>query len=282
MKIQKGMVAVITGGGGGIARGVAKILCEKGCDIALVDISEEALQESKAALDKFGTKVTTHVVNVTNQAEMEALVDAVLAEHGKVNILHNNAGITLQKNFENHSIEDWQRMIGINLWGVIYGTKFFLPALKQAGAGEGAHILNMSSLAGFVGMPNQSSYAATKAAVRAISESMYSEVYHYGIGVTTVHPGAIKTKMILATLDESDDVKQAEKNFKMVEKMGNTVEYASEKIVNAIEKNHQKIRIGKDSILTDLLSRYIPVSFVKLMKKIADKLRRERQQGDAA
>lgn len=277
MKIVKGMVAVITGGGGGIARGVATVLAEQGCDIALVDISDEALQENKQALQQYGTNVSTHVANVTKPAEMEALVDAVLAEHGKVNILHNNAGITLQKNFENHSIEDWERMIGINIWGVIYGTKFFLPALKEAAEKEGAHILNMSSLASFVGMPNQSSYAATKAAVESISESLYSELYHYGIGVTSVHPGGIKTKMILATLAESDDPKQAEKNYKMVKKMGNTVEYASRKIVRAVEKDYQRIRIGKDAIVTDVLSRFIPVISVKLMKKIADKLRRERE-----
>ncbi len=281
MKIEAGMVAVITGGGGGIALGVAELLASKGCHIALVDISQTALDENKAKLVDLGTTISTHVVDVTDRVQMEALAKDVVERHGKVNILHNNAGITLQKNFENHSIEDWERMLGINVWGVIYGTQFFLPALKQAAANEGAHILNMSSLAGFVGMPNQSSYGATKAAVKAISQSLYSELYHYGIGVTSVHPGAIKTKMILATLDESDDVKQATKNYKLVEKMGNTVEYAAEKIVNAVEKNHQRIRIGKDAIITDILSRYVPVGFVKLMKKVADKLRRERVASNA-
>lgn len=268
MKIQKGMVAVITGGGGGIAKGVAEVLAQKGCHIALVDISAEALAANKAALSHHDITISTHVVNVTQRNEMEALVQAVLAEHGKVNILHNNAGITLQKSFETHSIEDWERMLGINVWGVIYGSKFFLPALKEAAATEGAHIINMSSLAGFVGMPNQSSYAATKAAVRAISESMYAELHDDGIGITSVHPGGIKTKMILATLDESDNIKQAEKSYKMVEKMGNTVEYAAEKIVNAIEKDQQRLRIGKDAIITDWLSRYIPITFVKQLKKI--------------
>ena len=195
----------------------------------------------------------------------------MLAQHGKVNILDNNAGITIQKSFENHSISDWERMIGINLMGVIYCCKAFLPALKESAGKEGAHIINMSSLAGFSGLPSQASYSLTKSAVRSLSETLYSELHHDNIGVTTVHPGGIKTKMILATLDESDDPEVAEKNYNMVAKMGNTPEYAAQRIVYAIEKDKQRIIIGNDSRAVDILKRWFPNWFVKRFAKLAAK-----------
>jgi len=268
MKIEKGMVAVITGGGGGIGRSVACALAAKGCDIALGDINQEALDESKAALSEYGVNTSLHIVDVTRYEAIEAFAAEVIAEHGKVNILDNNAGITIQKSFETHSVADWDRMIGINLMGVIYGCKAFLPALKEAAKNQGAHIINMSSMAGFLGLPNQASYCSTKSAVRMISETLYSELNEHNIGVTSVHPGAIKTDMILATLAESDDVKSAEKSYKMVKKMGNTAEYAADRIVRAIEKNSLRIRIGKDAIILEILKRFFPVGLSKIIGRL--------------
>ena len=278
MKIEKGMVAVITGGGGGIGRCVAQALAAKGCDLALVDINEAALEESLAAVSKFGGKTTLHITDISSPVAVEALATDVLAQHGKVNILDNNAGITIQKSFETHTLEDWDRVIGINLMSVIYGCKEFLPALKAAAKTEGAHIINMSSMAGFLGLPNQSTYCATKAAVRTLSETLYAELYVDNIGVTSVHPGMIKTKMILATLDESDDIKTAEKSYKMVEKHGIAPEYAADRIVRAIENNSLRIRIGKDAVIVDILKRLFPVGFSKRIPKLVAKAKRAKKQ----
>jgi short-subunit dehydrogenase len=277
MKIEKGCVAVITGGGGGIARCLAQALAAKGCNLALVDINDDALNENLAALSEYGVKTTLHNADVTSFESVQALAAEVLAQQGKVNILVNNAGITLQKSFENHTMADWQRVIGINLMGVIHGCNAFLPALKKAGQNEGAHIINMSSMTGFVGLPNQASYSGTKAAVRAISETLHAEHLHENIGVTSVHPGAIKTKMILATLQESDDIKTAEKSYKMVEKIGNSPEYAAKRIVSAIEKNEIRIRIGKDAVIMDILKRFLPNSFSRKISKLTAKARTKNQ-----
>lgn len=272
MKITKGMVAVITGAGGGIGRCVARALADKGCDLALVDLDLMALEESHAAVSEFGTKVTCHVVDIADNKAVEAMSKEVLEQHGKVNILDNNAGITIQKSFETHTFADWDRVIGINLMGVIYGCKAFLPALKEAAKGEGAHIVNMSSMAGFLGLPNQSTYSLTKAAVTILSETLYAELHKDNIGMTSVHPGMIKTKMILATLNESDDIESAEKNYKIVEKMGIPPEYAAERIVKAIEKGRTRIRIGKDAVTLDLLKRFIPNTMIRCLPKLAVKL----------
>lgn len=271
MKIVKGMVAVITGGGGGIAKCVAQELAVKGCNLALVDINLDALEANKKALAEYSVDISLHVADITSFEAVSAMAYEVLAHHKKVNILDNNAGITIQKSFENHSLADWDRMIGINLMGVIYGCKAFLPALKESAKTEGAHIVNMSSLAGLSGLPSQASYSLTKSAVRTLSETLYSELHHQNIGVTAVHPGGIKTKMILATLDESDDVEVAEKNYKMVEKMGNTPEYAAKIIVHAIEKDKVRIIIGNDSRAVDILKRLFPNWFVKRFAKLAAK-----------
>lgn len=273
MKIERGTVAVITGGGGGIGRSLARALAEKGCDLALTDINQDALNESQAAVQEFGVKTTLHATDMTRFDAVEALAEDVVAEHGRVNILINSAGMTIQKSFMTHSMEDWQRMIGINLMGVIHGCRAFIPALKIAGRDTGAHLVNMSSMAGFLGMPIQASYSSLKAAVRMISETLYAELYRDNIGVTSVHPGAIKTDMILATLEESDNVRLAEKNYQMVQRMGNTPEYAARRIVRAIEKRSLRIRIGKDAVLLDILKRLFPVGLSKRMVAIASKSR---------
>ena len=169
-------------------------------------------------------------------------------------------------------------MIGINLMGVIFGCRAFLPALKEAAKTEGAHIVNMSSMAGFLGLPNQASYSLTKAAVKVLSETLYAELHRDNIGVTSVHPGMIKTKMILATLEDSDDVKTAEKSYKMVEKMGIPAEYAAERIVKAIERGSVRIRIGKDAVILDIMKRFFPNGMTKWLPELAAKTRAKKKQ----
>ena len=124
-------VAVVTGGGSGIGQALARQLAKKGCNLALVDINRSAMLETKKQLDDYDVDVSTHVADVSSEESMKALPGKVLKVHGKVNLLFNNAGITLAKSFEGHSLADWERIIGINLWGVIYGCHFFLPHLKK-------------------------------------------------------------------------------------------------------------------------------------------------------
>lgn len=266
MKELKNRVAVLTGAGGGLGRCIAQNLANRGCHLALVDINPEALQGTADAVESFGVRVSLHPTDITSKEQMAALPAAVLEQHEQINIIINNAGITLQKSFATHSIEDWERIIGINLWGVIYGCHYFLDELKKA---DEAHIVNLSSMNAFLGMPGQSSYCATKAAVKLLNESLWAELSKEGIGVTSVHPGAIKTDMIQATLKDSDDLEQAQKNYELAHKIGVTPEHVAERIVQAILKNHMRIRVGKDSVILELLKRWFPVLIHKPMRKIA-------------
>ena len=266
MKDLQGKVAVITGGAGGVGSALAARLADRGCHLALVDISEEALTKVVNELSVKNINITSHVVDITDKAQMSELPAKVLAAHGKVNILVNNAGITYQKSFETHSIEDWEKIIGINWWGLLYGCHYFLDALKDSGEG---HIINLSSMSAFVGLPGQTSYRATKAAVKLLSESMWAEMEKLDIGVTSVHPGAIKTGMIQATLKNSDDLEAAQRNYELAQRIGVTPEHVAARIIKAIQKKDLRIRVGKDAILLDLLKRWFPVGIQKLLRLAA-------------
>ena len=255
-------VAVITGGGSGIGRALALALGEQGCDLALVDVSEEGMKQTKSMLRGSGLKISLHVADVSNKQAMKALADDVVARHGKINLLFNNAGITLSKTFEHHSLADWEKIIGINLWGVIYGCHFFLPHLRKQ-AGE-AHIVNLSSMVAFVGPPSQTSYSTTKAAIKGFSESLWAEVHDEGIGVTVVHPGAIKTAIMDEAASSTDDPEAFAKIQAMVEKFAMPPEKAAKKILKAVRKDKMRVVVGADALFFEGAKRALPEHIHKL------------------
>ena len=256
IKTFKGKVAVITGGGSGIGQALACQLGAKGCDLALVDVNRKGMQETKKKLSGKGVKVTLHVADVSDEKSMKALVDEVVAAHGKVNLLFNNAGITFAKSFEGHSLQDWERIIGINLWGVIYGCHFFLPHLKEQ-AGE-AHIINLSSMVAFMGPPEQTSYSATKAAIKGFSESLWAELHGAGVGVTVVHPGAIRTAIMDEALKSAEHQDTFARTKEIVDKMAMPVNKAAKKILKAVRKDKMRVVIGADALLFESAKRALP------------------------
>ncbi len=189
-------VAVVTGAGSGIGRALAQELARRGAHLALADLSEAALADTAAGIAATGRRVTTHVVDVADAARMEAFAEAVVAAHGRVELLVNNAGVSVTGTLEEQSLDDWRWIVGVNFWGVVHGCKFFLPHLRK---NREAHIVNLSSMLGFLGMPTQSSYCATKFAVRGLSEALWAELHGSGIGVTSVHPGGVKTNIVRAS-----------------------------------------------------------------------------------
>jgi len=258
MSIKKfdGLVAVVTGGGSGIGQALALQLAKKGCHLALVDVNRKGMQETKRQIDNKDLTVSLHVADVSDAAAMEALAGAVVKKHGQVNLLFNNAGITYAKSFEGHSLEDWEKIIGINIWGMIYGCHFFLPHLKEQ-AGK-AHIINLSSMVAFMGPPEQTSYSATKSAVKGFSESLWAELHGEGVGVTVVHPGAIRTNIMAEALKSAEDQDTFAKTKALVDKMAMPVDKAAKKILKAVRQDKMRVVVGTDAVLFDSVKRILP------------------------
>ena len=194
METFSGRVAAITGAGSGIGRALARELARRGAHLALSDVDETGLAETVALCEGNGVKVTSHRVDVADRAAVFAWADQVATEHGKVNLVFNNAGVALAATIDEGSVEDIEWLVGINYWGVVFGTKAFLPHLKAAGEG---HIVNLSSVFGLISVPAQSAYNASKFAVRGFTDALRMELEIEGCGVssTTVHPGGIKTNI---------------------------------------------------------------------------------------
>src|SRR6266852_277788 len=183
-------VAVVTGAGSGIGRALAQQLAAAGSALALADIDEAGLLETAQSLDKKSALVTTHVLDVADEAGVRSFAEDVAGRHGRVTLLINNAGVALHGNFEEVSLDDFRLLMNINFWGTVYGTNYFLPILKRE---RRAHIVNLSSVFGLIAPAGQAPYAASKFAVRGFTEALRHELEGSNVGVSCVHPGGIKT-----------------------------------------------------------------------------------------
>lgn len=255
MKNLQGKVAVITGAGSGIGRALAQAFAAEGCHMALVDINEKGLQETAALLAGKNVRVSTHVASVADRERMAALPAEVEQQHGAIHLLFNNAGVTVNKSFADHTLQDLEFVLGINLWGVLYGCHYFLPYIMKQGGG---HIINTSSMTGFLGFPNQSSYSLTKAAVKGFSETLYAELAHCNIGVTSIHPGAIRTNILNATMERSGADNDTKRMAAMVAKFGRSPEYLAQKVLKAVKGNRMRVVIGPDAWLFEIGKRLFP------------------------
>jgi short-subunit dehydrogenase len=264
-------VAAITGAASGIGRALALNLAREKCDLALSDVNEVGLQETAEQARALGVKVTTTKVNVADRAAMHAWADQVVKDHGKVNLIFNNAGVALGNTVEDASYEDYEWIMGINLWGVIHGTKAFLPYLKQTGDG---HVINVSSIFGLFSQPTQSGYNMTKFAVRGFTESLRQELDldNCGVSATCVHPGGIKTNIAKnARMDDSvlkltGGKGSTEKMTQQFEQMFvTTPDKAAKVILNAVRRNARRVLIGNDAKATDVMQRLLPQVYQKLV-----------------
>ena len=258
-------VAVITGAGSGIGRALAVNLANRGCNLALSDINTEGLEQTQALITNENIKVTIDILNVAERENFYVYANNVMDLHGKVNMVFNNAGVTLIDTVENVNYEDFEWIMNINFWGVVHGTKAFLPYLKQA---DEAHIINISSLFGLIGIPVQAAYNASKFAVRGFTEALKMELSNTNIGVSSVHPGGVKTSIVdNARISEASVKTSREKLQKFFNKQAiTTAEDAAEVIMQGIIKNKRRILIGKDARMADRIARWFPNSYEKIMK----------------
>lgn len=261
-------VAAITGAGSGIGQQLALLLAKEGCHLSLSDVNEQGLIETVEKLKDTDVRLTIKKLDVADQVAVKAWAEETVQDHGSVNMIFNNAGVALASTVEGASYEELEWIVNINFWGVVYGTKEFLPFIKQTGDG---HIVNISSLFGLTAQPTQSAYNATKFAVRGFTESLRQELdmENCGVSALCVHPGGIRTN-IANSAKMNDSLKTLGMNPEKSAKSFNKLlrcppEEAARQILEAVKKDKRRLLIGNDAKALDLLQRLLPTGYQKVI-----------------
>jgi NAD(P)-dependent dehydrogenase (short-subunit alcohol dehydrogenase family) len=252
MKVQDKTI-VLTGGGSGMGREIVLLLLHKGARVAAVDVNEAALEGTRGLAGGGKDRLSTHVVNIIDRAAVLALPEAVIQAHGTVDGVINNAGIVQPfERINDLEFEVIERVINVNFWGMVNVTKAFLPYLLQR---PEAHIVNVSSMGGFLPVPGQTVYGASKAAVSLFTDGLHSELLKTNVRVTTVYPGATATK-ITANSGVDLDIEKIMADGAPVKMT--TPGTAARAIVDGMEKNKYHVLVGTDAKLMNILHRLAP------------------------
>ena len=274
MKSFNQKVAAITGAGSGIGQQLAILLAQQGADLALSDVNDQGLAETLSLVKQYPVKVTLTKLDVSHQQAVREWAANSFKDHGKINLIFNNAGVALASTVEGMSYEEMEWIFNINFWGVVYGTKEFLPYLKQSGEG---HIINISSLFGLTAQPSQSAYNATKFAVRGFTESLRQELnmQNNGVSATCVHPGGIRTN-IANSARMSDSIRSLGMNPAKASRSFNKVlktppEEAAKIILEAVKHDKARVLIGNDAKILDLIQRITPTHYSQALDFLTKK-----------
>jgi NADP-dependent 3-hydroxy acid dehydrogenase YdfG len=239
-------VVVITGGGSGIGRATALAFASEKSDVVIADKNEERLNNVADEIDHQGARCLPRKVDVSDRIQVEEFSKFVIKERGKVDILFNNAGVAIGGSFYDTSIEDFEWIFSINFWGVIYCIKSFLPHMISRKSG---HIVNTSSLAGLCAAPGISAYCSTKFALAGLGESLRAELKRHGIGITTICPGIINTRIVA---DGRMHLKQdhranTENVVNFYKRHGWPPERVAKSVLKAIRKNRSVVPVGPEA-----------------------------------
>lgn len=266
-----GKVAVVTGAGSGIGQALAIELGRSGAKLAISDIDTEGLAHTEERLKAIGAPVKADRLNVTERETILAYADDVKSHFGKVNQIYNNAGIAFVGDVEVTPFKDIERVMDVDFWGVVNGTKAFLPHLIESGDG---HVVNVSSIFGIFSVPGQAAYNSAKFAVRGFTEALRQEMLLAGhpVAVTTVHPGGIKTAIMRnSTAVEGVDTATLTDFFD--KKLTMTTPHRAAKIIlQAVRKKKARVLVGPDAKVLDVVVRATGSGYQKLFATATSRL----------
>ena len=252
--------AVVTGAASGIGAALAHGLAARGCRLALADIDRDGLDRVAASIGIAEDRISLHHLDVSDRQAIAVFPDAVRAAHGGAALLFNNAGVAVGGRFEEISETDFDWLMSINFWGVVRMTRAFLPLLREA---DQAHITNISSLFGLIAPTGQTAYSASKFAVRGFSDALRHELAGSSVGVTTVHPGGIKTSIAKnARHAASADAAELAKGLETIEKfLVMPPEQAAEIILRGVARRCPRVLVGRDAHFMAVIERLFPAHY---------------------
>jgi NADP-dependent 3-hydroxy acid dehydrogenase YdfG len=266
-----GKVAVVTGAGSGIGQALAVELARSGARLAISDVDTEGLARTEERLRTIGAPVKSDRLDVTERESFLAYADAVNEHFGKVNQIYNNAGIAFTGDIEISQFKDIERVMDVDFWGVVNGTKAFLPHLIASGDG---HIINISSVFGLFSMPGQAAYNSAKFAVRGFTEALRQEMVlaKHPVKVTTVHPGGIKTRIARnMTTAEGVDANELARFFD--KRLASTSpQRAARIILEGVHKNKARVLVGADAKALDLIVRVTASGYQRLFSSVVGRV----------
>jgi NADP-dependent 3-hydroxy acid dehydrogenase YdfG len=266
-----GKVAAVTGAGSGIGQALAIELARSGAKLAISDVDTEGLAATEERLKAIGAPVKADRLDVTEREAFQVYADAVADHFGTVNQIYNNAGIAFAGDVEASQFKDIERVMDVDFWGVVNGTKVFLPHLIASGDG---HVINVSSVFGLFSVPGQAAYNAAKFAVRGFTEALRQEMAVAGhpVKVTTVHPGGIKTNIVrnMATVES---VNKDELSETFDKKLANTTpQKAARIILDGVRKNKARVLVGPDAKALDLIVRTTGSGYQRLFSTVMSRV----------
>jgi NADP-dependent 3-hydroxy acid dehydrogenase YdfG len=266
-----GKVAAVTGAGSGIGQALAIELARSGAKLAISDVNTEGLAATEERLKAIGAPVKADRLDVTEREAFELYADSVVGHFGKVNQIYNNAGIAFAGDVEVSQFKDIERVMDVDFWGVVNGTKVFLPHLIASGDG---HVINVSSIFGLFSVPGQAAYNAAKFAVRGFTEALRQEMAVAGhpVKVTTVHPGGIKTGIVRnMTAAEGIDLNELAQTFD--KKLASTSpQKAARIILDGVRKNKARVLVGPDAKALDLIVRVTGSGYQRLFSTVMSRM----------